>query len=332
MATSSDSIAPCTKAVLPPRRSSAARAGTDERYTREWLEQQATAGFLACDNHEAAAAERRFRLPEGYEAVLVDPNSPMTMAPFGQVLRGTTAPVPELLQAFRSGAGVPSVRYGQDWHEGQTRANRPALVNLLAQVWLPVMSDVAARLQADPPARIADVGVGQGFSSIALARAYPKARIDGFDLDEATAAAVRENARGAGVADRIDLLHRKVDDPALSGKYDLVLAIEYIHDLAQPVAVLAAMRRLLSPGGVVLIVDERVPDAFAPDGDEIERLLYGASVLHCLPVGRAVQPSVETGRIMRRPIFLGYANAAGFCHIDELPIENDMWRFYRLTP
>ena len=53
----------------------AARAGTNERYTREWLEQQATAGYLATDNPEASAGERRFRLPEGYEAVFVDPES-----------------------------------------------------------------------------------------------------------------------------------------------------------------------------------------------------------------------------------------------------------------
>ena len=48
----------------------AARSGTDPRYTREWLEQQATAGFLACDNPEAPPDERRFHLPHGYEQVL----------------------------------------------------------------------------------------------------------------------------------------------------------------------------------------------------------------------------------------------------------------------
>jgi len=53
----------------------AARAGTNERYTREWLEQQAVAGYLVVDNPEASAGERRFRLPEGYEAVFVDPES-----------------------------------------------------------------------------------------------------------------------------------------------------------------------------------------------------------------------------------------------------------------
>ena len=80
----------------------AARAGTNERYTREWLEQQATAGYLAVDNPEASADERRFRLPEGYEAVLVDPESLIGGAPMAQIVAGTVAPLNQLLEAFRT--------------------------------------------------------------------------------------------------------------------------------------------------------------------------------------------------------------------------------------
>src|SRR5215207_9685116 len=177
----------------------AARAGTNERYTREWLEQQATAGYLAVDNPEASADERRFRLPEGYEAVFVDPESLIGGASLAQALVGAVTPLNQLLEAFRSGHGVPYADYGRDLHEGQARANRPALTHLLAQEWIAAMPDVDARLQADPPARIADIGMGQGWSSIALACAYPTARIDGFDLDEASVAAAQENVRAAGV-------------------------------------------------------------------------------------------------------------------------------------
>src|SRR5215217_6089395 len=179
----------------------AARAGTNERYTREWLEQQATAGYLATDNPEASAGERRFRLPEGYEAVFVDPESMIGGAPLAQILAGTVSPVNQLLEAFRTGDGVPYADYGRNLQEGQARVNRPALTHLLAQEWIAAMPDIAARLQADPSARIADIGMGQGWSSIALACAYPQARIDGFDLDEASVAAARENVRAAGVDD-----------------------------------------------------------------------------------------------------------------------------------
>ncbi len=89
--------------------------------------------------------------------------------------------------------------------------------------------------------------------------------------------------------------------------------------------------RLVGAGGTALVVDERVADAFAPPTGDVERFMYGFSVLHCLPVGLAEQPSAGTGTVMRRATFEGYAREAGFAAVDELPVENDFYRFYRLT-
>jgi SAM-dependent methyltransferase len=311
----------------------AVRAGTNARYTREWLEQQAVAGFLACDNPEAAPDERRFHLPEGFAAVLLDSESLSFATASAQNFVGVASALPELLDAFRTGAGISFANYGPDMREGQARANRPAFTHLLAQQWIAAMPDIDARLRADPPARIADLGMGVGWSSIALARAYPKAKIDGIDLDEASVVAARDNARAAGLDGdgRLSFHRRDAGDPALAGQYDLALAIECIHDMANPVGALDAMRRLVGPGGTVLIVDERVQDAFSPNGDDVERMNYGYSVLHCLPVGMADHPSAETGAVMRRATFHRYATEAGFRQIDELPIDHETFRFYRLT-
>lgn len=311
----------------------AARAGAAVRYTREWLEQQTTAGFLACDNPRDAALERRFRLPDGYEQVLVEAENLLAMAPMAEVFVGVSHPLPRLLQAFRTGAGVPYAAYGAAMQVGQARANRPMFTHLLAQEWIAAMPDIDARLRADPPARIADIGMGQGWSSIVLARAYPRVTIDGLDLDAPSVAAARVNARAAGddIAGRVTFHVRDAGDPALANRYDFALAIECIHDMADPVAALNAMRRLVGSGGTVLIVDERVQDAFTPHGDETERMMYSFSVLHCLPVGMAEQPSVETGTVMRRDTFRAYAAAAGFRDVAELPIEHETSRFYRLT-
>jgi SAM-dependent methyltransferase len=308
-----------------------ARAGSNERYTREWLEQQATAGFLACANPDAGALERCYALPEAYAAVFVDRDSPSFVPPMAQGAAGAVGPLHQFLDAFRTGAGVPYADYGHDLHEGQAGMTRPLFVHQLAQEWIPAMPDIDTRLKADPPARIADIGMGQGFSSIAFARGYPKVYVDGFDLDAASVEAAQGNARAAGVDDRVTFQMRDAGDPDLAGHYDLAFAFECIHDMANPVAVLGSMRRLVGPGGTVLIVDERVPDRFAPNGDAIERMMYGFSVLHCLPVGMVEKPSAETGTVMRRSIFRGYAEAAGFQRVDELGIDHDFYRFYRLT-
>jgi 2-polyprenyl-3-methyl-5-hydroxy-6-metoxy-1,4-benzoquinol methylase len=270
-------------------------------------------------------------LPEGYAAVFVDPESLTIAPPMAQIVAGAIAPLHDLLAAFRTGEGVPYADYGHDLHEGQAGMTRPLFINQMTQEWIPAMPEIAARLEADPPARIADIGMGQGWSSIALARGYPNVRVDGFDLDEASVTAAQENARAAGVDDRVTFQVRDAGDPDLAGKYDLALAFECIHDMHDPVSVLGSMRRLVGPGGTVLIVDERVPDTFAPNGEVVERVMYGFSVLHCLPVGMVEKPSVETGTVMRRPTFRRYAEEAGFSRVDELPIDNDFYRFYRLT-
>lgn len=63
----------------------------------------------------------------------------------------------------------------------------------------------------------------------------------------------------------------------------------------------------------------------------MERFMYGFSILHCLLVGMVEQPSVATGTVMRRATLRRYAEEAGYRGVDELPIEHDFFRFYRLT-
>ena len=310
----------------------ATRTGTAERYAREWLEQQAVTGILAVDNPAAEAGARCYRLPDGYAAVLVDPDSLSAMSPLAQIMAGCVAPLPALLAAYRSGGGVPYEDYGADLAEGQAGISRPQFRHLLAQEWLPAMPDVHARLQhADPPARVADVGMGLGRSSIAIAAAYPSVRVDGFDLDTASVAAARANAEAEGMADRVRFHVKDAGDADLAGRYDFALAVECVHDMSDPVSVLAAMRRLVGEGGPVLIVDEKVADAFTAPGDDVERWMYGFSILHCLPVGMVEQPSAATGTVMRRDTLRRYAAEAGYRSVDEVPIEHDFFRFYRLT-
>jgi hypothetical protein len=102
--------------------------------------------------------------------------------------------------------------------------------------------------------------------------------------------------------------------------------------MSRPVDVLRACRQLLAPGGSVLVVDERVADAFTAPGDQVERLMYGFSVLCCLPAGMADQPSAATGTVMRTATLQRYSAEAGFGRAEVLPVTNDLFRFYRLRP
>jgi SAM-dependent methyltransferase len=308
----------------------AAAAGLSERYVREWLEYQAVSGILEAENPEADAADRRFALPAGHGAVLVDADDPNFLAPLAQIAVGAAHPVEGVIAAFRSGGGVPYEDYGLDLRDGQAGMNRNLFLQQLGDEYLPAIPDLHARLSSPAGARVADIGCGVGYSSVGIARAYPNVVVDGFDLDAASVEAAQDVIRQHGLEDRVTVSLRDAADPALAGRYDLVTAFECVHDMSDPVGALRTMRRLAGEGGTVLVVDERVSERFDPNAGDVERLMYGFSFLHCLPVGMADQPSVGTGTVMRPSTFRGYARAAGFADVEVLPLDNLFFRFYRL--
>jgi 2-polyprenyl-3-methyl-5-hydroxy-6-metoxy-1,4-benzoquinol methylase len=274
-------------------------------------------------------------LPAGRAEVLLAEESLLYFGPMARFLVATARVSDRLLAAYRTGGGVPYVAYGADAREAQAAFNRPAFANLLGSAWLPAIPDVNARLQSTSGARVADIGCGAGWSSIAIARAYRNVRVDGFDLDEESILLARRNAAAAGVADRVTFHHQDAADPSLAGAYDLVTAFEMVHDVARPVELLATMRRLAGDRGAVLVMDERVGESFEAPANPVERLMYGASVLFCLPTGIAdgtpERPSAATGTVMRPETLRRYAREAGFSRVDVLPIEHDFFRFYRLS-
>jgi 2-polyprenyl-3-methyl-5-hydroxy-6-metoxy-1,4-benzoquinol methylase len=304
-------------------------AGVHERYAREWLEQQAASALLEVDSD---GEQQRFRLPEGHAEALLDVSSLNYIAPMARAVLASVRPIDALLGAFRTGEGVPYADYGEDLHEGQAAFTRPLFENLLGKEWLPSVPEVHERLLAAPPARVADIACGQGRSSIEIARAYPTARVDGIDSDRASIERARENLVGSEVEDRVTFHERDAADAELIGRYDLVTIFEALHDMSYPVDVLRAARGLLGEGGVMLIGDERTEDAFTAPASEVERLYYGFSVFHCLPVGMVGKGAAGTGTVIRAKTVRRYADEAGFSSCEVLPIEHDFWRFYLLKP
>jgi len=305
------------------------RTNTAERYVREWLEHHAASGLLDVDDAKAEPLLRKYRLPSEHIRVLADPDDVRYEAYRGVDIVRAARPLPQLVDAFRTGAAPPSLPWEP---EGRAEFNRALFLNLLGKEWLPAITEVDRRLRSEPPARVADVACGTGWSSIAIAKAYPRARIDGFDLDEPSVELARANAAEHGVADRVSFQVQDVADPSLTGRYDLVVAFEMLHDLSRPIEALRVIRGLLADGGAVIIMDEKVAETFTAPGDDLERFFYGFSTLCCLPAGMAEQPSAATGTVMRPDTMRRYALEAGFRDVEILPIEHDLFRFYRPHP
>jgi SAM-dependent methyltransferase len=283
----------------------AAATGTNERYAREWLEHQAAGGFVT-------VSDGRYELPSEHAEVLLDTESLHYAAPLARF--ATSIPLPDVIEAYRTGGGVPWSAFGADGREAQAALNRPLFAKLLTQEWLPAIPDVHERLVNG--GRVAEVACGGGWATIAIARAYPQSEVHGFDIDEASIELARANAGDAPVRFEV----RDIAD--IAGEYDVAFVFEAIHDLARPVEALAAMREL---GGTVIVMDERTGDP------EHDRLLYGFSLFCCLPTGMSQTPSAATGTVMRPETMQRYAREAGFADAAILPIEHDTFRFYRLN-
>ena len=156
----------------------AARTGTTERYVREWLEHHAASGLLAVDDARAEPLARRYWLPPEHIPVLANHDDARYEACNGVDIVRAGRSLPQLVEAFRVGNAPPPLPWEP---EGRADPNRARFINLLGTEWLPAIVDVDARLRAAPPARVLDVACGTGWSSIAMAQAYPKIRVDGVD-------------------------------------------------------------------------------------------------------------------------------------------------------
>ena len=236
----------------------AGRAGIAARYAREWLEQQAVAGVVEVDDTAKAPEERRFELPNAHAHVLLDDDSEACMKPCAAVVPWVAKAIDIMVEEFRHGTGAAFGLF--DLHDVQAAFTRPVFVNHLTQNWLPALPDVQAKLDAGTPVRIAEVGCGEGLAAITIARAYPNAEVDGYDLDDASIAVAQRAAADAGVADRARFELRDAADPTIDGDYDLVMAIEMLHDVPDPVGILRTMRTLAGDAGTVLVVDERTEE------------------------------------------------------------------------
>jgi SAM-dependent methyltransferase len=303
--------------------------GCAERYVREWLEHQAVSGILDVDDVHADPSSRRYSVPEAHREPLIDQDSLAYVGAMAYAATALARPVAWMVDAFKTGAGVPYERYGEEGVAVQGALSRPMFASLLTTEWLPSLPELEARLQKEAGVRIADVACGIGLAAIEIAKRYPHVTVDGFDSDETSIAVARKNAAEAGVADRVRFEVRDGADRSSSDTYDLITIFEAIHDMSRPVEVLAATKDLIANDGWLIIADENTGESFAESGP-LDGFFYGVSVLWCLPQSLAKQPSEAIGTAIRASTMESLAKRAGFSKVEIAPIENDFWRFYRL--
>lgn len=282
----------------------AARTGTAERYVREWLSQQAAAGFV-----EYRPQTQRFALSDEVAAVLADPESPVFMAGSATLAHGWFAGIDQLVTAFRTGEGIP-------WHmqhpavfEGTERFFRTGYAASLTSDWIPALSGIAENLAG---AMIADIGCGHGAASVLLAQAFPEAEVRGFDFHPESIGVARKRAAEAGVSDRVRFEVAGAADYPADG-YTLICLLDTLHDLGDPEAALVHARRVLAPNGAVLVVEPHAEDDFAANiANPMAALSYTGSTFQCVPASLSQPGAAALGAQAGAKAVTRLAASAGF--------------------
>lgn len=303
----------------------AKRTGTNERLIREWLEQQGATELL---DAERLAGDWRFTLPPEHAAPLLDPDALDGVAGGVRGLVAELALLPRLVDTYRTGVGIPYDDYGPDEWEGREMSSKAQYLDAVPDWVAALPADLRDRLGTDG-ARVLDLGCGPGWSSIALGRSLPAARVDGVDLNVESVEIARRLAEIEGVADRVRFDVRDAAELAGAG-YDLVTMFLMLHDLARPVEVLRTARQAIGDSGAVLVADLAASEEYAGPADPRDRTFYGYSLIHCLPATMAEPDSAAIGTVIRPSTVRSLAADAGFGDVAILPVDHDVFRLYLL--
>ena len=253
----------------------ATKATIAERYAREWLSHQAASGYLAYD-----PATQKFSLPEEQAMIFADPDSPAYLQGAFDLAAAMMDNKNLVEAAFKTGKGVGWGDQAGCLFCAAGRFFRPGYQNSLVAGWLPQLHDVVAKLEQG--ARVADIGCGHGFSTVIMAKAFPKSHFIGYDFHPGSIAQAKVHAQQHGVTANTHFEVAMASDfPARD--LDLVTFFDCLHDMGDPVGAATHVHQALKPDGTWMVVEPIAGDKLEDNFNPVGRLYYAASTMVCVP-------------------------------------------------
>jgi 2-polyprenyl-3-methyl-5-hydroxy-6-metoxy-1,4-benzoquinol methylase len=281
----------------------AAKSGTHERYVREWLNAHAASGYV---NYLADSG--RYQLSTEQAMLFAQEESPAFIVGGFQTALAAGRIVDRLTEAFKTGDGIGWHEHHHDMFPGCARFYKVGYLNHLVQEWIPALDGVEARLKAG--IRVADVGCGVGYSTIIMAKAFPKSQFVGFDIHDESIAAAHEHAREAGVTNVSFELGAASTYRGHS--YDFVTVFDALHDMGDPAAASRHVLKTLAPDGTWMIVEPYAGDRIEENLNPIGRAYYAASTLLCTPCSLSQEGRMGLGAQAGEARLRSVVTGAGF--------------------
>jgi 2-polyprenyl-3-methyl-5-hydroxy-6-metoxy-1,4-benzoquinol methylase len=256
----------------------AQRTGTNERYMREWLGNQAAGGYVEFD-----AASGKYHLSEEQAACLADPAGPVDLPGAYEIARALFHTYPRVRDNFLTGGGMEWGEHHPCLFHGVERFFRGGYHMHLLGEWLPALDGVVDKLGRG--GKVADVGCGHGASTVLMAKAFPASHFVGYDYHAPSIDTARERAKAAGVA---NVSFEQADASGYQGKdFDLIAFFDCLHDMADPNGAAKHARNALKDDGTCMVVEPFAGDSPAENINPVGRIYYAASSMICVPVSLA---------------------------------------------
>lgn len=301
-----------------------AATGLQSRYVEEWLKGMASAGYL---EHEPAADT--YLLPEEHAFMVASDESDHFMGGLFCMVPVLMKVAPRVAESFRTGGGVPFEDYGKDGIEALELLNRGQYEQRFASHWLKSLPDVTTKLEAG--GSVLDFGCGKGAVVLALARAFPNARVTGIDRSgesiRLAQAALDGSDDSGALRPRVRFVAQSLADLPASEQFDFITACDCIHDLAAPVETLQQIRARLKPGGVLMVIEPKAADTVEGNRNAIGTMYYGFSVFHCMTQSLA-QGGPGLGTCMGPGHIGALLGEAGFTGVEPMDIRSSVLSFY----
>lgn len=304
----------------------ARKTGLHERWIREWLHSQATAGLLDYKG------EGRFSLSPAAALVLADEASPFFLAGGFCALPQQMAVLERLPESFESGVGLPYDAFGPEGARGIERLLAPWFRTQLVPVALPKLEGIVPLLQSG--AKVADVGCGAGVALIEMAKAYPHSAFHGYDISQHALARAETHKAQAGV--RNVTFHNATVSP-LPGdaSFDFITTFDCLHDMPHPAVVMRAIRHAIKPSGTWLIADVHGQPTFEDNltKNPLAPLMYSASVLCCMSSALSEPGGAGLGALgFPEPVARQMVTEAGFTRFLSHDFQNPINAYYEVRP
>lgn len=303
----------------------AAKAGLDERWVREWLHGQASAGLVRF------TSEGRFELTAEQAAVLADEENPAFIAGGFALMIPLLQRWEQLFESFRTGKGVPYNELGANHAVEESRFSSPWMRANLVPVILPSLQGVTSKLIAG--AKAADVGCGSGKALLEIASVFPRSEFHGYDSSSLAIGFAEDNLAKSGLSN-VTFHHAAASFLPRDASFDFILTWDCLHDMTNPPEAMRAIRAAIKADGTWLIVE--INGRPTPEENYTQpfgSLLYSFSVLDCLACSTCEEGGAGLGTLgLPEPVARKMTADAGFTRFTVRDFGNPLNSFYEVRP